>query len=90
MQTKYMKKHKDCYYVCLYEGKFAGYVGVVKDDIRVCVAPDMQNKGIGHFMINEIMEFFPNAVAKIKIGNAASLGLFKKAGFSVKYYLLEK
>jgi GNAT superfamily N-acetyltransferase len=85
-----MKRYKDCYYVCLYKGRFAGYVGVIKDDIRICVVPDMQHKGIGRFMLNEIMEVFPNATAKIKVGNKASLRLFENAGFSVKYFLLEK
>jgi len=32
---------------------------------------------------------YPNAVAKVAVGNISSQCLFKKAGFKTKYYLLE-
>ena len=78
------------YYVCIVEGKLAGYVGQIRDDIRVATHPDYQGKGIGKFMINELMKIHPNCVAKVKIENKASLNLFKSCGFREKYYILER
>ena len=52
--------------------------------------PDFQKRGIGKFMINELMARHPQSVAKVKIENEASLRLFESAGFKKKYYILEK
>jgi len=41
-------------------------------------------------MVKEIKKIEPSSVAKIKIDNKASLSLFKKCGFEIKYYLLEQ
>ena len=41
-------------------------------------------------MVEEIMKSHPSAIAKIKIGNAASIKLFESCGFKKKYYLLER
>jgi L-amino acid N-acyltransferase YncA len=41
-------------------------------------------------MINEIMNLFPDAVAKVKLDNEASLKLFEKCGFEKRFYLLER
>ena len=40
--------------------------------------------------LNEIMKIYPDAFAKIKIENEASLRLFESCGFKKKYYILEK
>lgn len=90
MQEKYMKKNSDFYRVSLFNNMPAGYVGVIDDDIRVCTHPDFQGKGIGKYMINECMKIWPNAFAKIKIDNEASLKLFKSCGFNKKYIIMEK
>ena len=87
---KYMEKHGNMFYVCLCKNKPAGYIGCIDDDIRIAVHPDFQGKGIGSFMINELMKINPSAFAKIKIDNEASLRLFMKCGFKKKYYILEK
>ena len=89
-QIKYMKQYNDNYLVCLVNGQPAGYVGEIDGDIRVATHKSFQGKGIGTFMINEIMRIRQNLYAKVKIDNASSLALFKKCGFKVKYYLLEK
>ncbi|HBF34007.1 TPA: hypothetical protein DDW35_05540 [Candidatus Sumerlaeota bacterium] len=89
-QHAYMEKYGDCYYVCLCDDQPAGYVGVIDHDIRVATHPDYQKKGVGKFMVQEIMKIFPDAYAKIKVENEASFKLFMKAGFKVKYYILEK
>ena len=72
------------------DGNPAGYVGQISDDIRVATHPDYQGKGVGTFMISELMNKFPDSIAKVKIENKASLRLFEKCGFKKKYYILEK
>ena len=86
----YMQAWGDCFFICLYKGEPAGYVGIINKDIRVATHPDFQGKGVGTFMINTIMEEYPDSEAKVKIENEASLKLFEKCGFKKKYYILEK
>ena len=85
-----MKKWGDNFYICIIDTKPAGYVGVIDNDIRVATHPYFQGVGVGTFMINEIMKIYPNAFAKVKLKNEASIRLFKKCGFKEKYYILEK
>jgi len=80
-QTKYMISNSQHYRICLVDGKPAGYVGVIEDDIRVCTHPDFQGMGVGKFMINECMNIWPTAYAKVKLGNTASDKLFLSCGF---------
>ena len=78
------------YYICIVEDQPAGYVGAINRDIRVATHPNFQGMGVGTYMITEIMKFFPNATAKVKLENEASLRLFQKCNFKKKYYLLQK
>ena len=87
---KYMNKYGNLFYICLYDHSPAGYVGVIDKDIRVATHPDFQGKGIGKYMIEEVMLKFPDACAKVKIENEASLRLFKACNFKERYYILEK
>ena len=87
---QYMKKNNKFFYICIDKGEFLGYTGVIKQDIRVATHPKHQKKGVASFMINEIMKIHPDAFAKVKIENEASLRLFESCGFEKKYYLLEK
>ena len=89
-QAEYMLKYNSNFWICLADITPAGYVGVIDDDIRIATHPDFQGKGVGSYMINEIIKRCPNAVAKVKLDNNASLKLFEKCGFTKKYYLLEK
>lgn len=89
-QQTYMKEYNSCFYVCLADGNPVGYVGVIDNDIRVATHPEHQGKKIGQFMINKLMYIYPNAFAKVKINNEASLKLFESCGFKLKYYILEK
>ena len=89
-QAVYMGENNDNYFVCLQDGEPAGYVGVIDGDITVATHPAFQGQGVGTFMIDRMMELRPDAHARVKIGNDASLALFKKCGFEVKYYWLER
>ena len=90
MQIKYMNNHSQFYRIALVNGKPAGYVGVIDDDIRVCTHPDYQGRGIGKFMINKCMEIWPSSFAKVKLDNETSLALFESCGFSKKFIILTK
>lgn len=89
-QEYYMHNNAHHYRIALVDKEPAGYVGVIEDDIRVCTHPDYQGKGVGKFMINEIMKEYPTAFAKVKIDNEASLRLFRSCGFKKKFYILTK
>jgi GNAT superfamily N-acetyltransferase len=84
-QKKYMEKHKDNYYICLNDNNEpVGWVGVVEDDIRVCTHPNHKGKGIGKFMVLELMDKHPKSQAKVLLGNTRSDNLFLSCGF-VRY-----
>ena len=78
-QKEYMRKYSDSYFVALYDGSAAGYIGVLDDDIRVCTHPNFQGRGVGTFMLKEIKDKFPNAVGRIKRSNISSQKAFNKA-----------
>lgn len=80
-QIEYMKRYSDFYRIALVHGEPAGYVGVVENDIRVCTHPDYQGRGVGKFLIKSVTEIWPEAEAKVKIGNSASSRLFLSCGF---------
>lgn len=86
----YMLKYNNNFWICLDNDEPIGYVGVIEDDIRVATHPHHQGKGVGSFMINEIMKICPSAVAKVKLQNEASIKLFERCGFKKKYYILER
>lgn len=88
-QKSYMAKHSGDYFICLLDGAPAGYVGSIDNDIRVCTHPDFQHKGVGVFMVNEIMKIFPDSFAKVKLGNEPSKRLFEKCGFVPVYVIYE-
>ncbi len=88
-QVRYMTKYSECYRVCLSNGRPCGYVGVIDDDIRVCVDPNYWKMGVGKFMINKCREIWPSSFARVKVDNNASLALFKSCGFEPKYIILE-
>ncbi len=89
-QQKYMTKYSDCYRIALIRDIPVGFVGVINNDIRVCTHPNYQGKGIGKFMVNKCMRIWPNAFAKVKLNNGASLKLFESCGFDKRFYVLTK
>jgi len=88
--NNYMNENAKSYFVCLRNGDPVGFIGVVANDIRIAVLPTQTRNGAGTFMLEKISEIFPNATAKIKIENEASLKLFESVGFKKRFFLLEK
>lgn len=86
----FMKDHGDKYYICLVGDVPAGFAGSIMGDIRVATDPCYQGKGVGKFMISEILLKFPDSYAKVKTENKASLALFESCGFKKKYFILER
>jgi RimJ/RimL family protein N-acetyltransferase len=89
-QNRYMQQYGNCFHICLLNGEPVGFVGVIDNDIRIACKSENQRQGIAAYMLSEMVKKFPRAVAKIKIDNDASLSLFRKFDFKVKYYLLER
>jgi ribosomal protein S18 acetylase RimI-like enzyme len=87
---KFMNINAINYRVATIDGKFAGFVGIVNDDIRVGVKKEYRKMGIGKFMINEFYKIFEINHAKIKINNIASQKLFESCGFKKSFYILTK
>ena len=86
-QLIYMENNKQFYRICLIENIPVGYVGVVDNDIRVCTHPDYQKKGVAKFMISEAVKIWPDALAKIKVDNIASVKLFESCGYKKKFFI---
>ena len=80
-QINYMSKYNDNYYICFNENKPVGFIGVVENDIRLATDPNYKGKGIGSFMVKEIVKVYPQAVAKVKLDNISSTRLFKSLNF---------
>jgi len=89
-QKEYMSKYGKDYYICLEDEIPVGFIGSIDNDIRIAVTPLYFGKGVGKFMLQELMKIYPKALAKIKVDNEASIKLFEKCGFKKKFYILEK
>jgi len=80
-QKAYMQKHGENYYICLYNGEPAGFIGIVDEDMRLAVKKEYQKRGIASFMLTEIMKLNINFVVRVKKDNIASIKFFEKNGF---------
>jgi ribosomal protein S18 acetylase RimI-like enzyme len=87
MQINYMTKHSQFYRIATIDNQPCGYVGVIDNDIRICTHPNFQGKGVGKFMLKEIIKIFPTAHGKVKIDNKVSKKLFKSVGFKEKFII---
>jgi ribosomal-protein-alanine N-acetyltransferase len=80
-QVAYMARHGDRYLVALVNKLPAGYAGSIEGDIRVCVHPDFQGRGVGRALIEAVIARFPDSQARVKVENTASRALFESCGF---------
>lgn len=87
---RYMQDHKFDYFVCFRDNLPVGFIGVVNNDIRLAVDFEFRNQGVANFMVREIMKIFPEATAKVKISNSASIALFDSLDFEKKFIVFEK
>ena len=88
-QKSYMTKNSQYYRVCLLNDIPVGFIGVIDNDIRLCVSDEYKKQGIGKFMLQESMKIWPHAVGKIKTKNIASQKLFESCEFKLKYLIYE-
>jgi RimJ/RimL family protein N-acetyltransferase len=108
-QKKYMEKYAQCYWVLVlsigicYEKthehlEVIGFVGIVDNDIRICVDPFAHGHGFGKFMLEQLKAKINlnDAVARVKLDNEPSHILFLSCGFeqvsedeNFKYYKLQ-
>ena len=86
----YMTLHQSNYFVCLRGSKPVGFFGVIDDDIRIATSPEEMRTGVAHFMVRYISEFFPHAVAKVKVENSPSQRLFEKSGYKPAFVIYTK
>jgi GNAT superfamily N-acetyltransferase len=84
-QNKYMALHWTVFFIALVDDVPGGFVGCVDGDIRICTHPDFQRRGVGLFLMREIMKRFPTALAKVKIENKASQTMMEASGLTVRY-----
>lgn len=87
---EFMKKHCSSYRVCLKNNEFAGFIGLVNNDLRIAVGKNFKRKGIGKFMLNEFSNSFEINEAKVKIDNEASQKLFESCGYKKQFIIYSK
>ena len=75
----------DLFFIALVEDVPAGFVGCIDGDIRICTHPDFQRRGVGVYIIREIMKRFPTAAAKVKIENDASQRMMEAGGLIPRF-----
>jgi GNAT superfamily N-acetyltransferase len=88
-QQKYMAAHWQEFFIALIENEPAGFVGCVNGEIRTCTHPDFQKRGVGVFMMREIIKLFPRSVSKVKMENTASRRMCEAAGQVARYVIYE-
>ena len=84
LQIQYMEANSKYFHVVLVNGEFAGYIGLIgpdRNEITYSVDPKYQNKGLGTYMVTQIMQLSPKIWAKVKHNNLSSIHIFQKLGF---------
>lgn len=86
-QIEFMQRESHRYKICLIDGSPVGYVGIIKEnEITYCVHPDYQGKGIGTFMISELLKLYDNLTAFVIPENIGSSKVFEKLGFQKQLF----
>ena len=84
-QEMFMSINSDNYKICILEERPVGYVGLIKGkEVTYCVDPQYKGRGIGTFMIREILK--DGIDAYVKIDNIPSQKVFEKLGFEKQLY----
>jgi GNAT superfamily N-acetyltransferase len=86
-QKKYMEIHWSAFFIALVDDVPAGYAGCVDGDVRACVHPDFQRRGVGVFLMREIMKRFPNGIARVKIDNKACQRMVAASGHVIHHLI---
>lgn len=89
-QIAYMRTWAHRHVVALWDGQPSGYSGSIEGDIRVCVHPDFQKRGIGKALIQAVLVRWPDSVAKVKVTNGPSQALFRSCGFKPVWVTYER
>ena len=63
---------------------------MIQNDIRLAVDHEFRNRGVATFMVSEISKLYPEAHAKIKTSNVASIAVFESAGYALQFYIYRK
>jgi GNAT superfamily N-acetyltransferase len=80
-QISYMEKYEKNYWICLHNNDPVGFVGEIDGDIRFAVNPKLKGRGIGTFMVNELLKHTTDVYAKVLHENVSSQKVFQKCGF---------
>lgn len=84
-QIEYMERWGACYVVALSGDRLVGFAGVVEGDIRVCVEPEQQGRGVAKALISELKIRHPDAEAVVRWENSSSWRLFEGLGYQPRY-----
>lgn len=91
-QRQYMKNNADKYKICIDDELPVGYVGIINDnEITYCVHPNYKGKGVGTYMVSEMIKHHNKLIAFVIPNNIASNKVFEKLGFTKQiFYTYEK
>ena len=79
-----MQKYAAFYRVAVdKDGAVAGFIGVVKGDVRLATHSDWMRKGVAQFLWENIVREFPDLTVQVKRDNPRSLSFFEKNGWEV-------
>jgi RimJ/RimL family protein N-acetyltransferase len=82
-QVDYMAKNWEKYKICIIDNIPVGYIGIINlNEITYCVHPDYKGRGIGTFMVSQIIGNMDKLTAFVIPENIASARVFEKLGFS--------
>lgn len=86
-QIEFMERESHRYKICLLDSVPVGYAGIIKaNEITYCVHPDYQGKGIGTFMVSELIKLYDNLTAFVIPENIGSSKVFEKLGFQKQLF----
>ena len=80
-QESYMLKYEKNYWICLHEETPIGFIGEIDGDIRFAVNPRLKGRGVGTYMVQELIKITQDVYAKVLHENTSSQKVFEKCGF---------